>query len=90
MGSAVAWVHQSRPGLFLTNAIYLPVYVIGAVGGMASRNDTRATTPGARLYVLLWVQLMARGLQDVPRSKGFALLVLVGAVAAASFGLLAT
>jgi len=70
-------------GLFLTNVVYLPVYVIGAVGGMALGWNDTVLPPLVGVFGLLAVgALMARGLQDVPRPKGIALLVALGATAA--------
>ena len=74
---------EPGPGLFLTNIVYLPVYVIGSVGGMPlGWNDTVLPPLVPVFGVLVLGALMARGLQDAPRSKGIALLVSLGAVAA--------
>ena len=74
---------EPGPGLFATNVVYLPVYVIGSVGGMPlGWNDTLLPPLVPVFGVLVVGALMARGLQDVPRSKGIALLVSLGAVAA--------
>ncbi len=70
-------------GLFLTNVVYLPVYGIGAVGGMPLGWNDTVLPPLVPVFGLLAVgALTARGLHDVPRSKGVALLVSLGAVVA--------
>ncbi len=74
---------EPGPGLFLTNVVYLPVYLIGIVGGMALGWNDTVLPPLVGVFGLLAVGvLMARGLQDVSRTKGIALLVSLGAVAA--------
>ena len=74
---------RARSGTVLTNIVYLPVYVIGSVGGMPlGWNDTVLPPLVPVFGVLVLGALMARGLQDAPRSKGIALLVSLGAVAA--------
>jgi hypothetical protein len=70
-------------GLFLTNVVYVPVYGIGAVGGMPLGWNDTVLPPLVPVFGLLAVgALTARGLHDVPRSKGVALLVSLGAVVA--------
>jgi len=74
---------EPGPGLFLTNVVYLPVYWSGAVGGMALGWNDTALPPLVFVFGLLSMgALMARGLQDVSRSKGIALLVSLGALVA--------
>ena len=78
-------------GLFLTNIVYLPVYWSGAVGGMALGWNDTALPPLVFVFGVLSIgALRARGLQDVPRSKGIELLVSLGAVVAVPPGLLTT
>ena len=70
-------------GLFLSNVINLPAYLAGAVGAWPlGWNDTYMPSMVVVFGLLSIGALMARGLQDVPRSKGTALLVSLAAVVA--------
>jgi len=68
-------------GLLLTNMVYLPVYLSGAVGGMALGWNDTALPPMVFVFGLLSLgALLARGLEHVPRSKATALAVSLAAL----------
>lgn len=74
---------QPGPGLFLTNVVYLPVYLSGAVGGMALGWNDTFLPPLVFVFGLLGLgALVYRGVQSVPRRKGAALAVVALALVA--------
>lgn len=75
--------NEPGPGLLLSNIVQLPVYLFGAVGGMAlGWNDTPLPPLVAVFGVLALGAVAYRGLSRMPRRKLFAsLLAFAGLVA---------
>jgi len=72
---------EPGPGLLFTNIVYLPVYISGAVGGMALGWNDTALPPLVFVFGLLALgALLARGLEHFPRSKATALAVSLAAL----------
>jgi len=70
-------------GLLLTNIVYLPVYLSGAVGGMALGWNDTPLPPMVFVFGLLALgAIVYRGITDVPRNKMMAALFALAATVA--------